>query len=123
LVRAFQPVAGELPMGTPPQRLGPILDIEINKFDRGGRIMGASDTTPSDDDQELEEPIPGINVEEVLLRFARLTGSQVFVFEGPDWKLVRLEDNATDEEIRADDEARRERRLARQARRLGPDPK
>lgn len=83
--------------------------------------MSESDAAPPDDDHAPERPIPGINVEEVLLRFARITGAQVRRLQGPDWKLELLEDNATDEEIRADDEARRERRLARRARHLGPD--
>lgn len=86
--------------------------------------MSGSDAAPSDDDDEApEQPIPGIDVDEVLLRLARLTGAQVWSLQGPDWKWELLEDHATEEEIRADDEARRQRRLARRARHLGPDPK
>ena len=86
-----------------------------------GKRDHASDAAPSDDDQAPEVPIPGIVVEEVLVRFARLTGSQAPILQGPDWKLERLEDQPTDQKLRADDDARSERRPARRARRLGPD--
>ena len=88
--------------------------------DRGGWIVSESDAAPSDDEVP-ERPIPGIDVEEVLLRFARFTGAQVWSLQGPDWKWELLEDDATEEEIRADDEARRQRRLARRAPLRDPD--
>ena len=48
-----------------------------------GKRDHVSDAAPSDDDQAPEVPIPGIVVEEVLLRFARLPAAKCRYCKAP----------------------------------------
>jgi hypothetical protein len=83
----------------------------IDEVEFGGDPM----VHESDDDRGQEDPIPGIDIDAVLLRIARLAGSEVWSLSGPDWQAKKLDD-ASDEDIREVDQGLSEHRSAGQAR-------